>query len=148
LRKECENTIRTLSISAEASINIDSLCEGVDYSSRLSRARLEDICAIPYMQFRTAVSEALAAVGVELEQITHVSLAGGFSAVIVFYSNLYFNLIVNIFILQIPKTVATVKSLFPNASFPRPARLDPAEAQCIGAAIHGRHLTNSVSAFL
>jgi L1 cell adhesion molecule like protein len=148
LRKECENAIRTLSISAEASINIDSLCEGVDYSSRLSRARFEDICAIPYMQLRTAITEALTGYGIELEQVTHVSLAGGFSMVNHHLIRPFSSTLIRFITLQIPKTLATVKTLFPHAAFPRPARLDPAEAQCIGASIHGRHLSNSVCRFI
>merc|ERR1711861_81685 len=45
LRTACERAKRTLSSSANASIEIDSLFEGVDFYSSITRARFEDLCA-------------------------------------------------------------------------------------------------------
>merc|ERR1711871_1349365 len=44
LRTACERAKRTLSNSATAYIEIDSLVDGVDYSTTLSRAKFESIC--------------------------------------------------------------------------------------------------------
>ena len=45
LRTACERAKRTLSSSTEASIEIDSLFEGIDYYTRISRARFDELCA-------------------------------------------------------------------------------------------------------
>merc|ERR1712193_289989 len=45
LRTACEKAKRTLSSSTQASIEIDSLYEGLDYSSNITRARFEDLCS-------------------------------------------------------------------------------------------------------
>lgn len=44
LRTACERAKRTLSSSSEASIEIDSLHEGIDFYSKISRARFEELC--------------------------------------------------------------------------------------------------------
>lgn len=44
LRTQCERAKRTLSSSTQASVEIDSLYEGIDYSTTLSRARFEELC--------------------------------------------------------------------------------------------------------
>ena len=41
---QCERAKRTLSFSTQATIEIDSLFEGIDYSCSLSRARFEELC--------------------------------------------------------------------------------------------------------
>ena len=43
LRTQCERAKRTLSSSTQATIEIDSLFEGIDYSCSLSRARFEEL---------------------------------------------------------------------------------------------------------
>jgi heat shock 70kDa protein 1/2/6/8 len=43
LRTQCERAKRTLSSSTQATIEIDSLFEGIDYSCTLSRARFEEM---------------------------------------------------------------------------------------------------------
>merc|ERR1711963_1359753 len=45
LRTVCERAKRTLSASAQASIEIDSLYEGIDFYTSISRARFEELCA-------------------------------------------------------------------------------------------------------
>jgi molecular chaperone DnaK (HSP70) len=50
LRKECEDAMKILSTGAEATIDIDSLYEGVDYSAKVTRARFEDLISIPLIQ--------------------------------------------------------------------------------------------------
>merc|ERR1712137_1116200 len=43
LRTQCERAKRTLSSSTQATIEIDSLFDGIDYSCSLSRARFEEL---------------------------------------------------------------------------------------------------------
>jgi L1 cell adhesion molecule like protein len=45
LQTACERAKRTLSTSTMAAIEIDSLFEGIDYSTSITRARFEDMCA-------------------------------------------------------------------------------------------------------
>merc|ERR1719301_324563 len=44
LRTACERAKRTLSSSAQASVEIDSLYEGVDFFTSITRARFEELC--------------------------------------------------------------------------------------------------------
>merc|ERR1719238_204510 len=45
LRTACERAKRTLSSSTQASIEIDSLFEGIDFYTSISRARFEELCS-------------------------------------------------------------------------------------------------------
>jgi heat shock 70kDa protein 1/2/6/8 len=45
LRTSCERAKRTLSSSTQAHIEIDSLFEGVDFNSTITRARFEELNA-------------------------------------------------------------------------------------------------------
>merc|ERR1711946_107116 len=45
LRTACERAKRTLSSSSQASIEIDSLFEGIDLYTSITRARFEELCA-------------------------------------------------------------------------------------------------------
>ena len=44
LRTQCERAKRTLSSSTQATIEIDSLCDGIDYNCNISRDRFEELC--------------------------------------------------------------------------------------------------------
>ena len=44
LKTACERAKRTLSSAAQASIEIDSFFEGVDFFSNITRARFEELC--------------------------------------------------------------------------------------------------------
>ena len=44
LRTACERAKRTLSSSAQTSIELDSLYEGIDFYSTITRARFEELC--------------------------------------------------------------------------------------------------------
>ena len=120
LRKESEAAVKAMSTGAEATIDIDSLCEGVDFSCKISRARFEDLCSTGFTQIKNILNDSLAAAGLEASRITHVCVSGGLSAV--------------------PKVGVLVKSVLPDAMFPK-VRLEPSEAQCTGAAMHANDLT-------
>merc|ERR1740117_1622431 len=44
LRSACERAKRTLSASTMATVEIDSLFEGIDFTTNITRARFEDLC--------------------------------------------------------------------------------------------------------
>ena len=41
----CENAKKTLSSATVATVELDSLCEGVDFIGSITRARFEELCA-------------------------------------------------------------------------------------------------------
>ena len=45
LRTACERAKRTLSASAQVNIEIDSLFEGIDFYTSITRARFEELCS-------------------------------------------------------------------------------------------------------
>ena len=115
LRKETEGGVRILSTSQETMIDIDALAEGMDYSCKISRAKFEDLSLLYFMGVKNLVKS----LEVDPAIITDVILCGGFSTV--------------------PKTVADLKWLFPNANFLR-SQVEPSETICLGAALHGMTL--------
>ena len=44
LKTSCENVKKNLSSSTQASIEIDSLHEGIDFTASITRARFEELC--------------------------------------------------------------------------------------------------------
>ena len=59
LRTACERAKRTLSSSAQANVEIDSLHEGVDFYSSVTRARFEEMCADLFRGTLEPVEKAL-----------------------------------------------------------------------------------------
>merc|ERR1711912_110928 len=59
LRTQCERAKRTLSSSTQATIEIDSLFDGIDYTCTLSRARFEELC-MDYFRNSIAPDETVA----------------------------------------------------------------------------------------
>merc|ERR1712066_148101 len=59
LRTACERAKRTLSASAQANIEIDSLFEGIDFYTSITRARFEELCADLFRGTLEPVEKAL-----------------------------------------------------------------------------------------
>merc|ERR1711945_62098 len=59
LRTACERAKRTLSASAQANIEIDSLFEGIDFYTAITRARFEELCADLFRGTLEPVEKAL-----------------------------------------------------------------------------------------
>ncbi|KAL4098740.1 hypothetical protein QTP88_023282 [Uroleucon formosanum] len=57
LRTAAERAKRTLSSSSEATIEIDDLMEGIDFYTRVSRARFEELCADLFKIYSVAGGE-------------------------------------------------------------------------------------------
>lgn len=77
LRTACERAKRTLSSSASASLEIDSLFEGIDFYTTLTRARFEDLCADLFRGTLDPVEKALRDAKLDKSQIDEVVLVGG-----------------------------------------------------------------------
>jgi heat shock protein 1/8 len=77
LRTACERAKRTLSNSTESGIEIDSLFEGIDFYSKITRARFEELCADLFRQTMEPVEKALRDAKLDKSKIDEVVLVGG-----------------------------------------------------------------------
>ena len=73
----CERAKRTLSSSTEASIEIDSLFEGIDFYTKISRARFEELCSDLFRGTLEPVDKALNDAKMDKMKIDELVLVGG-----------------------------------------------------------------------
>jgi len=113
LRTACERAKRTLSASSQASIEIDSLYEGIDFNSTITRARFEDLCADYFRNTLQPVEKVLRDAKMDKSQVQEVVLVGGST--------------------RIPKVQQLIKDFF-NGKEPCKS-INPDEAVAYGAAV-------------
>ncbi|XP_041069058.1 heat shock 70 kDa protein 1A-like [Carcharodon carcharias] len=77
LRTACERAKRTLSSSTQASIEIDSLFEGIDFYTSITRARFEELNSDLFRGTLEPVEKALRDAKLDKSQIHDVVLVGG-----------------------------------------------------------------------
>lgn len=77
LRTACERAKRTLSSSTQASIEIDSLHEGIDFYSSITRARFEELCSDLFRSTLEPVEKALRDAKLDKSSIKEIVLVGG-----------------------------------------------------------------------
>ena len=77
LKTSCERAKRTLSSSNTASIELESLYEGIDFFSSISRARFESLCMNLFQKCMEPVTKVLQDAGVSKSQINDIVLVGG-----------------------------------------------------------------------
>uniref|UniRef100_A0A1L8EI04 Heat shock 70 kDa protein cognate 4 n=3 Tax=Calyptratae TaxID=43742 RepID=A0A1L8EI04_HAEIR len=77
LRTACERAKRTLSSSTQASIEIDSLFEGTDFYTSITRARFEELNADLFRSTMDPVEKALRDAKLDKAQIHDIVLVGG-----------------------------------------------------------------------
>ncbi|KAL0271037.1 UNVERIFIED_CONTAM: hypothetical protein PYX00_008276 [Menopon gallinae] len=77
LRTACERAKRTLSSSSQASIEIDSLFEGVDFYTSITRARFEELNADLFRSTMEPVEKSLRDAKMDKAQIHDIVLVGG-----------------------------------------------------------------------
>ncbi|EDV93244.1 heat shock 70 kDa protein cognate 2 [Drosophila grimshawi] len=77
LRTACERAKRTLSSSTEASLEIDALHEGIDFYSKISRARFEELNMDLFRSTLEPVERALNDAKMDTKAIHDVVLVGG-----------------------------------------------------------------------
>jgi L1 cell adhesion molecule like protein len=81
LKNECEKAKRTLSSSTTASIELDSLYDGIDFTSNISRARLDELCSGLYRKCLDCVEKCLLDSQLSKSDIDEIILVGGSSRI-------------------------------------------------------------------
>ena len=76
-RTACERAKRTLSSSTQTSIEIDSLFEGVDFFSSITRARFEELCMDYFKGAMDPVEKVLRDSKMSKGEVHEVVLVGG-----------------------------------------------------------------------
>jgi heat shock protein 1/8 len=77
LRTACERAKRTLSSATTACVEVDSLCDGVDFNSTITRAKFENLCDSLFRKTMKPVEQVLRDAKVSKSQIHEVVLVGG-----------------------------------------------------------------------
>merc|ERR1712212_1321013 len=123
LRTACEKAERTLSSSTQASIEIDSLFEGEDLYSNITRARFQELCADLFKNTMEPVQKALQDSKIAKGDIHDVVLVGGST--------------------RIPKVKQLLQDYFNGKELCN--SVNPDEAVAYGAAIQAAILTGDKS---
>ena len=123
LRTACERAKRALSSSAQTSIEIDSLYEGVDFYTSITRARFEELCADLFRSTLEPVEKVLRDSKLDKSQVDEIVLVGGST--------------------RIPKVQKLVSDFF-NGKEPNRS-INPDEAVAYGAAVQAAILTGDTS---
>ena len=77
LRTACERAKRTLSSTAQTSVEIDSLFEGVDFYTSITRARFEELCMDLFRKCMDPVEKCLRDSKMDKSSVHEVVLVGG-----------------------------------------------------------------------
>jgi heat shock protein 1/8 len=77
LRTACERAKRTLSSSTQAHIEIDSLFDGIDFNSTITRARFEDLCMDYFKKCMEPCEKVLRDSKIAKGQVDEIVLVGG-----------------------------------------------------------------------
>ncbi|KAM3959777.1 LOW QUALITY PROTEIN: heat shock 70 kDa protein cognate 2 [Aphomia sociella] len=121
LRTACERAKRTLSSSTEASLEIDALHEGIDFYSKITRARFEELCSDLFRQTIGPVERALKDARLNTREIHDVVMVGGST--------------------RIPKIQKLLQEFFSGKTLN--LSINPDEAIAYGAAVQAAILTGS-----
>ena len=77
LKTACENLKKTLSSSTQATLEIDSLFDGIDYVASITRARFEELCGDLFRKTFEPVEQVIKDSGVSKSIIDEIVLVGG-----------------------------------------------------------------------
>jgi L1 cell adhesion molecule like protein len=119
LNAACERVKRTLSSSATASIELDSLFDGIDYNSTITRARFEELCMDIFRKTIEPVEKVLTDAKMDKGSIHEVVLVGGST--------------------RIPKIQSLLQDFFNGKELNK--SINPDEAVAYGAAVQAAILT-------
>merc|ERR1712172_396379 len=119
LRTACERAKRTLSASAQANIEIDSLFEGVDFYTSVTRARFEELCSDLFRGTLEPVEKSLRDAKMDKSAIHDIVLVGGST--------------------RIPKIQKLLTEFFGGKELNK--SINPDEAVAYGAAVQAAILT-------
>jgi heat shock protein 1/8 len=123
LRTACERAKRTLSSSAQTSIEIDSLFEGIDFYTSITRARFEELCQDLFRSTTTPVDRVLADAKIDKTKVHEIVLVGGST--------------------RIPRIQKLITDYF-NGKEPNKS-INPDEAVAYGAAVQAAILSGDTS---
>merc|ERR1712012_560130 len=123
LRTACERAKRTLSASAQANIEIDSLFEGFDFYTSITRARFEELCSDLFKGTLDPVEKALRDAKLDKASIDDIVLVGGST--------------------RIPKIQKLLQDFFNGKELNK--SINPDEAVAYGAAVQAAILTGDHS---
>uniref|UniRef100_UPI00398E6AF4 heat shock-related 70 kDa protein 2-like n=1 Tax=Pristiophorus japonicus TaxID=55135 RepID=UPI00398E6AF4 len=123
LRTACERAKRTLSSSTQASLEIDSLHDGIDFYTSVTRARFEELNSDLFRATLEPVEKALQDARIDKSQIQDVVLVGGST--------------------RIPKIQKMLQDLFNGKELNK--SINPDEAVAYGAAVQAAILTGDKS---
>jgi L1 cell adhesion molecule like protein len=123
LRTACERAKRTLSSSAQTSIEIDSLFEGVDFYTSITRARFEELCQDLFRSTIQPVDRVLADAKIDKSLVHEIVLVGGST--------------------RIPRIQKLITDYF-NGKEPNKS-INPDEAVAYGAAVQAAILSGDTS---
>ena len=119
LQTACENAKKTLSSATMASVEIDSLHEGIDFSSKISRARFEALCVDLFKKTFDPVERVLKDAKVSKNDVHEIVLVGGST--------------------RIPKIQAQLSGYFNGKDLNK--SINPDEAVAYGAAVQAAILS-------
>jgi len=77
LRTACERAKRTLSSAAQTSIEIDSLFDGIDFYTSITRARFEELCQDLFRSTMDPVEKVLRDAKMDKSTVNEIVLVGG-----------------------------------------------------------------------
>jgi heat shock protein 1/8 len=77
LRTACERAKRTLSSASQANIEIDSLAEGIDFNTVMTRAKFESLCEPIFRRTVAPLDQLLRDAKLSKEQIHEIVMVGG-----------------------------------------------------------------------
>ena len=77
LKTACERAKRTLSSATQANIEVDSLFDGIDFNSSLTRARFEELCIDLFRKTMDPVNKVLSDAKMDKSTIHEIVLMGG-----------------------------------------------------------------------
>merc|ERR1712029_837943 len=123
LRTACERAKRTLSSSAQTSIEIDSLYEGIDFYTSITRARFEELCQDLFRSTMEPVERVLRDAKIDKSSVHEIVLVGGST--------------------RIPRIQKLVSDFF-NGKEPNKS-INPDEAVAYGAAVQAAILSGDTS---
>ena len=126
LRTACERAKKTLSSATQANIEIDSLFEGIDFYSRITRAKFEELCMDLFRSCLDPVETALKDAKLNKRKVHDVVLVGGST--------------------RIPKIQSLLEEFFEGKQLNK--SINPDEAVAYGAAIQAAVLSGNRSSEL
>lgn len=119
LRTSCERAKRTLSSTASTTIELDSLADGCDFNSTITRARFEELCMDLFRKTMEPVEKVLSDAKMSKGQIDDIVLVGGST--------------------RIPKIQSMLSSFFNGKELCK--SINPDECVAYGAAVQAAILT-------